>query len=86
MGRKIPARRGRETTEEGANRGRRGPAVKDQSLIDEMREAMKGARERAEERREHSHESALIAAEPAPASAPEPEPAPRGVLRRLFGR
>jgi hypothetical protein len=64
--------------------------VKDQSLIDEMREAMKDARERAEERREASHESVLIAGEPEerrePAPGVELEPARRGALRRFFGR
>jgi hypothetical protein len=67
-------------------------AVKDQSLIDEMREAMKDARERAEERRESSHETVLVTSGPEPSAAAEPAPPSeaagqrRSVLRRLLGR
>src|SRR5215216_4428681 len=70
----VSARRPGETTKEGAVRGRRGPPVKEKSLIEDMREAMKDARERAEERREHAHENVPRDAEPE--ARPELEPAP----------
>jgi len=60
--------------------------VKDQSLIDEMREAMKDARERAEERREASHENVLVATEPESAQEVEPERERLGTLRRFLRR
>ena len=63
------------------------PQREEESLIDEMREAIRGDRERA---------AARGAAEPVleqvpPAADPEPEPEPageprKGALRRLLGR
>ncbi len=62
--------------------------------MDEMREALKGDRERAEARREASQENVLASVasppehEPLPEPEHEPEPAPERAnpLRRLFGR
>src|SRR6266540_1813635 len=70
MVRTVPFHAGTKPRQDATRGGRRTHPVREQSLIDEMREAMKDARERAEERREHSHESALLAPEPA---RPEPE-------------
>jgi hypothetical protein len=90
MGDTVPAPNPRKTTEEPFGGGRTVPFVKEQSLIDEMREAMKDARERAEERRDASHENVLVAGEPEPEPArelePEPEPARIGPLRRFLRR
>jgi hypothetical protein len=59
--------------------------VKEESQIEDMREALRGDRERAEVRRQ-STENVWALIEPAQA-APEPEPPPRrSLIDRLLGR
>ena len=71
------------------------PQREEESLIDEMRAAIRGDRERAAARDSaavpllESEAAPERPAEPEPELAPEPEPAPeppKRLVRRLFGR
>ena len=55
------------------------PQREEESLLDEMREAIRGDRERAAARAPKPDEDP-------PAAAPEPQEPPKGVFRRLLGR
>ena len=55
------------------------PQREEESLLDEMREAIRGDRERAAARAPKPDEDP-------PAAAPEPPEPPKGVFRRLLGR
>ncbi|MGH3072950.1 MAG: hypothetical protein ACRDNB_11890 [Gaiellaceae bacterium] len=62
--------------------------MKDESQIDEMRQALRGDRERAERARQRSTENVRALLDtPAPEPVAEPPAEPRrGFLSRLFGR
>ncbi|HEY6017294.1 MAG TPA: hypothetical protein VIU16_10945, partial [Gaiellaceae bacterium] len=63
------------------------PQREEESLIDDMRAAIRGDRERAAARAEREHEPPALLEPTAPVAQPEPAPeAAKGRFRRLLGR
>lgn len=59
--------------------------MKDESQIEDMREALRGDRERAEARRQSMEDVRSLLQPAAPVSAPAPQPR-RSLIDRLLGR